>query len=895
MALLKTLGLPPPKAANKSTNKATTTDAETQRARAELERKIAEMARGVAAIADPTTHAEAAAALKAADEMRKKIVAMGDQVGRAERYKKVSDYVEIKVRKKLGAENAEQKKNREDYEKRERAEAAGEEVPEEPHKAGVKLERKLAVKAVAGAGKFGLGGELSQTKESDDGHGGKTKLSGAFGGKVWVESKKEPDKDEYVVSFHFSGSVSAGTEVEREGKASVKGGLSIKTEAEFSISHRFDAEENRRYLADVRRDHPGDWPELELAGKAMRGDLSGPAAEALLAQVRAQGGTVGALKQMKEGDESEAAQTGEVEAEAGVSLGKGGTGVGVQVGTKLVGSLSRKIAREGGKFVITMRSAKAMGTSGGAGVAIAGGGMNVAVSDTLHSSLEIRFELDERHPKFDHRARQILAAHSIEDAKSLRVQVKDVPSYETESSGETREQIDSSSVHAVGLDVEKTSDFTKVVSRGPDGSEVEVYSGSNRLGASAKIGDRRVAGGSTTDELTAGSGNDNEGFGETTSTKRESDYGRSLDKIAETMKKGDMGALVGMATGDTKVLQEKVELKGGAFKDDAYQRLIALAAKGEAAWTQGLRAHGWDADSHTMLDWITVRAKIVDADGDRKRIARALAEFESGVGTGRHETVRVALGETISAFEFPESMAARRPLYDSLVIEDPIEPALSGGDEKVVAAKLRSIVGQLDTLRKELTAAHGREEFRSKSTYLEMCQRVDTRRAEVREAAALVASSAREVEAKAAAAKLPAKERRAAIAKAEGASAADAAKTRRDVLAQRVQDLRNNLNESFQAEAAIFKRWEEDLKGSKALGFLPVGPDLDKLIAHQKQLRELYPKWEEDLAAVRALMKQADSGFGEADLKALPQPRREHYRALRARQPHADWNRPDGV
>ena len=210
------------------------------------------------------------------------------------------------------------------------------------------------------------------------------------------------------------------------------------------------------------------------------------------------------------------------------------------------------------------------------------------------------------------------------------------------------------------------------------------------------------------------------GFGQTTSTSGETDVVGSAKAFVNAVTDSP-GKALGVLTGNEKFMKEKVHQSGVSMSDASYERLVKLAAQSESVWIKF-----WAGSMATLADWRKTRIRIRNApEGDRAEVAAALADFESGSGRGRHETVRAAITGTVVPFEFPDALSSRKPMYESFVLADPIAEALGAGNEAAALAKLGDLVQQMQGLRDDLSKnlkAFGRPE-----DCLDMCDRLDHR------------------------------------------------------------------------------------------------------------------------------------------------------------------------
>jgi len=357
---------------------------------------------------------------------------------------------------------------------------------------------------------------------------------------------------------------------------------------------------------------------------------------------------------------------------------------------------------------------------------------------------------------------------------------------------------------------------------------------------------------------------------------------RATEELVERGRKSPVSTGNDLVKGKAEFSKEVVHVAGAAFSDESYGQLAARAAEGDGKWIKY-----WRGSMSTLADWRAARGRIVAAGQDRQKIAKVVADFEKGSGRGRHETVRNAISGTEVAFELPPSIAARKSYFDSLVVSDPLPGALAARDPAEVVKKLEAIDRQLGGFRNDMSKAEG--EFRELADFQDMAERIDARRV-------AVASALRKARADAKAADDAAKGVNQFTPAGPNASSMDSpeARERMEKLEARILALKQSIGDAYQQEQAHFAAWEENLKGDKLLGFLPTGVDEIKLVAHETQLRKLYPLWDKRREELRQALTEAGKPHDPAEADAV-QPDRARYRALRARDPQVGWQRPDGV
>lgn len=851
MPLLAALGLKP--------TKKLADQAAAAQAKSELLAQMSDVAKQASTVTDAAAKAELLAALKSADGERKAVESLGDQSKRAQKLEEIKKGLQAK------ATAAATKL----------AKAMGRAVKPEEEAQKVKLadgrtmseEAKIAKKAVFGAGKLGVGVEGEYKQEIEDGKGGKVERTAGFGGKGYVEVAEVPYKTpaQFEVKFVFSGEAKLASSKERKtDESSKKAKMSASAEIEFSIKHVFDTREMEAFRQHVKDGKAGAWPELKLAYAVVAGQSD--ALPALVAQVKAAGGSVSGLAGMKEGDEQELS----VKVGAGADVSAGKKGFGFALGVSVNGSVTRSLKREGGKYVFTMTSNQSVTGKGGAGFAQSGAGMIVGKSVNQHEMEQVIFELDESHPKRDEMGKLIMAAKTLPELKALRGRLKDVPSYVTTATGGGTADSTGMSLLGGGLNVEGSSDFTAVKTVGPDGKVSRAYSGSNTAGASASVLGQTVAGATRTDAFVGGAGSDNQGFGQSSETNTETDLVDSAKSLLTSAMDSPLAA-AGKLIGDDPLLKKRVQQEGVVMDDTSYARLVKLAAGPKRDWERY-----WCGAVQTYTDWAATREKVRKAGDDRQAIAKAIAEFEAGSSRGRHDTVRAAVAGTVIPFEFPDALKGRKDLFESLVTSDPLEELK--GDDAARTARLNTLKQQIEGLRNDL-GKHIKE-FRNKDDCLDMCDRLDKQLervvAELRKHAPRPAAKKEKLTSGG-----PAEE---AVSRPDDAEA----QAKREAIEARINALKRKISEAHQVEQATFAQWEKDNQGDTILGFLPTHEDQRKLAGHENELRKLYKKWDGFVAELRQALQEAGKPHDPAEADAVV-PDRKRFTAVWKANPKAGY------
>jgi hypothetical protein len=578
---------------------------------------------------------------------------------------------------------------------------------------------------------------------------------------------------------------------------------------------------------------------------------------------------------MKEGDETVISATGSVGGQVGSSTTRGKAGVGIQMGLSKSGSLERRVALREGKYIITITSTEATEGSMGGAFSYAGVGMNVSRTADKLSGESLTFLIDANDPQRNDRLAKILAARSIADLRGVQAGDEDLHSWHTNTAGQGKGGTTSASAGPLALNLLERGDVTEQVTKGPEGV-TRVFTGTGMSGASITAGQHTLASGTSADQFRGGAGPDNKGFGETTSTRHETDLGRSAEKLIGSVKKAPLGTIAGVFTGNVPIVRESVNQQGAALTDDSYERLDALARQGQGAWGKA-----WNGNLATRAAWMAARQKVIDANGDRQIIAKILAEFEGEPGRGRHETVRTAIGSTAIMFEFPDALLDRKPLFDSLVVEDPVLAAQATSDKATALAKLKDANDKLEGLSNTLDQ-HAKE-FERPSDYIEMRQRIDARKRAVRAEIAMLSELDKSDVAQAGPSRATSTKN---IPQLADSNAENLPKVQENVeRTQEIAEVISRLNSFREIERAVFTAMENEFEGTSLFGYkLPKlsKPDVIALLAQERKLKEAYPKWDQDVALYRKLLEQ--SGDDVAKAEAF-KPNRERYLELDSKVP----------
>nr|MBA2676257.1 hypothetical protein [Ramlibacter sp.] len=740
------------------------------------------------------------------------------------------------------------------------------------------MQAERGASAIGGPGKLGAGANVGMQSRTDYGKGRSATHSAAFGGKAWVEVTEVPFSKpaRFRVVFHVNvaGQVGAGMEQQGRGGTSITAGAAASGSLDLTVAHDFSAEETQKYMASVNAGSGGAWRELRVAQLAAAGSIAD--AQALAGQMRALAGSPAGLAQMKEGDEVALGATGSIEANAGGSAGKG-LNAGLQAGVGKSAGLERSVSLREGKYIVTISSSEGtsgrLGASGGYGVASMG--MSREVRDSR--GMSVSFMIDAKDPNRDARFAEITAAGSMDALTALKGKYPDLVGSRTDSRGSATDDTTTASALGVSLDVLDQGETSEEVTFGPDGV-TRVYSGQGTGGARLRVGDRTLASASDTNAFVGGAGPDNVGWGETRNEQRSLDYGASARKLATNFGKAPVGTAIGVVTGSMPVLQETVQQHGAAMTDDGYAELIGRA-QDPGKWSQA-----WSGSFGTWEAWMQVRHQVLAAGDNRQLIAKAISDFEGKSGGGRSDTVQKALGGTAIVFEFPDSIADQKPLYDALIVGNPLTAAEAAGDGPQQLTRLRADLEKLAALDKKISD-HAAD-FQRPGDFIEMRQRIGERQLTLRGAAAKLQPKAP--------AGAGAKPKAAApdpgvttVPTADETAAQQAEETERRQ--QQIEAATGRLRSYRGVEQGVFSSMEAEFKGYTVMGYeMPKlsQPSVTGLIAQENKLKDAYPKWGKDVALLRRLLTESGGDPSQADAY---RPDRARYLELDRKVPYHSY------
>jgi hypothetical protein len=884
MTLLQVLKLPKPRSlAGANVRPA---PAPTKAEAGDLGKEINEAARFAATLGDDEAKRELAQALKNIQEQSTAAMKLGDQTERDKQIKKAMDAVKAarnkaveKVKAKLASAtsggNAHDAKGNDG-----KAGAASKpDAKPDAKKDAEEKDGKAKLKGtlITDKGKLGAGAGVESELEQKTKKGDVVSCNASFEGKAWVETNPVPysEPPEMQATFHLVVGAKSGAGAKRE-RASGTGGsvkVSASVELELSYKRKMTAEESKRYLDAVKSGGDGGWEELRALQLAVKGSMT--EARALVARLG------GKQREVNEGDEIEQTLSSSIGGDADVSHKRGAFGIGLSVGGSVSGSLSRTIKFDDGQYWITLRAASGKAAKGGAGFSLEGVGMNVTRDGESHESQAVTFVIDPKKPALKPLLEKVMAAATIAQMLDLRAKNPSVASFDVKTKGSSDGASTGASLFGVGLTGSAHGFGSETEIDGPDG-KTKIYAGGNEMGSSAMVGDKPLGAASKTDQFSGGAGADNKGFGETSTTDRHGNLVAGLGALYDKAKKSPLTTAKNLYEGKEELSKDESHQEGSALTDDSYATLARRAQGGKNQWMKY-----WAGDMSAYFDWEKSFAKVRAAGEDRQKIAKAIAEYERGTGTGRHATVEAAIAGTAIVFEFPPTLGSKKAFYDKLIVNDPIPDALGAGAPSEVLKKLEELSRQLEGFRDDMSKS--KEEFGDPARYQNMAARINRRRDDL-------LAAMKPVKAKIKAADDQAKGINQFTPAEPNQSKVDPAKEheRMEGIARHINELKRDIGEAYAEEQRVFARWEVDLKGFTVFGVSISNADVMTLIKHENKLRGLYPAWDQRREDLRKLLGEAGPGFSAAEADAL-RPDRLRYRALRAKGPQAGWNKDDGV
>ncbi|TCO52506.1 hypothetical protein [Actinocrispum wychmicini] len=549
-----------------------------------------------------------------------------------------------------------------------------------------------------GVGVFGSGNRsFSQSRES----GLKTGQTVGLDGKVVTNVSQVPGSDparyQISVTVNLTGKVggSAGGEQASEdqgGKASVGATASGSAAMTGTFVHVFTEAEAQQYLAAVNSKGAGSGPkELQIVELLAKGKISG--ARALLNDVRATWLSADGAAAMKDSDSGEV--TADLKGELGATAGGDMSGFGGKLNVSVTKgrTLKRSVSRKGGKVVVTVSVTDTDGGAigGSASFEAAGGGYQSSSSGTKSQS--VTFTLDPETAAYQQQFDLIAKAGSVEELHHIALVHADLVSADTTSEGYAKTGTTTATVGPVGLELSDTSSFDHSRSSDANGSS-DTYTGSKGGGAAITgPGGFKVAH-TEKDTVSVTVGSDGKGSGDVNTSTSNTDLGGSW----AALKKAASDDKTGLLTGGAKIMQDKTEVCGMTLSDGDFATIAAMAEDIDR-WKKV------EQNPNVYSAWIRTRLVVVGANGDRQKIARALAEYGARNDGATHAIERIVRGvgsaDGGALYDWPGELSTEKSSYSSLITGDPLATVKvqeKAGNNAVALESAKGALAKIDAL-----------------------------------------------------------------------------------------------------------------------------------------------------------------------------------------------------
>lgn len=513
------------------------------------------------------------------------------------------------------------------------------------------------------------------------------------------------------------------------GQSSGKGGGSGFLSAERSYSRAYSApmseSEKNAYLAQVGDGRGGKQPAMPMIALI----ASGRANEAaqMIARTKDSSDAAADFANRVDGDIVEESNDSDVSGGAGASRGGrlGGSldvskGEGVQ-------RLSRRVSAT--EEILTIRVEDRSGGGGG----LSGGYGVAAMGYSRHKNGAVQygvdFRLDPTAANYAALRAEIAAATTVEQLKALQAKYGRLVSGHMSNKSSITDDTVSASVLGFGLDIDGES-FGDEGESFQDGQRTRTVSGGSSIGGSFTAAGVRLNPSKKSDSFAGWVYDDNTGGAEVRTDSTDVDF----QLTAEDMAYRPLTTLVKIATNDKSVVKQRVDSVGETLNDASYDA-INYMAHNRGAWFKA-----WDGNGISQgaaEEWEEIRQDVLAADGDRYKIAKAMAKWQKG-RSGRRGDVERLIGDTGVSFDFPDEIADQKPIYDALVASDPLATARQLAEQGQSAQALQELAAINDRLAKLLDTIQAHVAGSSApGKFAEMQRRIGDRRREVR---AMIAS-----------------------------------------------------------------------------------------------------------------------------------------------------------
>ena len=674
-------------------------------------------------------------------------------------------------------------------------------------------------------GAIGAGGEGQRTMEHTTAGGLQTGAVVGLLANISCNIKAAggtPPQYDLVVSINLGANVSAsagrGGEEGSDRKASVK--VSGSAAVFMNTSHRLGEQAAKAYVESLKAASSGQGNASGPEFKIIRTGLSNGwnAARDLYLGLSAKTGSASDVDAMQAHDSKEIGK----KTSGGASASVDAKGVGVEIGAEKSHDQSMKVTKEeDGSATYETKVGDGTSTTHGAkvSVGVAEGGLSLSKSVTTTAG----YKLSVKPGMKNARALQDQIAKLSSQAE-IDAFAKAHPETVVERTG-VHGEADKTAVSVGVAGVKGNLDFSHGVeeSKTTDASGKVIGTqtkGSNTGGAGVALGKIKVSD-STSEEAVA---------------KTDADGQTTLD-VSKTRTSTDTAKLLGTLplVGDKKK-GALATVTGGGVEEDTDTRDvqgITLGAK-DLDWLASVAGHDMNAwmkacDYDKMRDdWRAAANEVRKAGGGRDAVAKALARFV-GKDTDRAKVINHIVrpaGDTSSGarFEYPQSIAGRRPEYEALILKESqslVAAAAKGGDVAKAQQVGKDLLARLQSLFNGVNSA---SDFVEPAVKEEMLSAIGKRQSRVELAVRALSGDH---------------------------DAAGAAKAQDQADYQRLLDLcirhQQSQNECFdRIEAEYHKRWSKE--------------DAVVIATLIKQIRDLHGLWTKDYDAMAALAQENDWG-----------------------------------
>ncbi len=597
-----------------------------------------------------------------------------------------------------------------------------------------------AIAGPGGVGAFGATGtDLGQTHAKGIKTGQSVGMDGKFVVDVAPVEGKEPPQYRITLTINLGARVGASGGLEKETEAKDKGSVGLSGTASGSVtgtfSHTFSAEETKRYLGDLAaKGAGGAQKELRVLELAAGGSIAD--AQQLLNVLKASVSDADAAKGMAAGDSAEVGATGTLGGKLTAGGNKGSSGVGFEVGYSKSGTLKHTVSRTATQVIVTVAvvGATTSNLGGSASYGVASGGYGVESTDSAGRS--VTFTLDPNDPQYTERFNRIAAADSVTELRLLAGADPMLVGSTTESTGTSNTATTKAGVGPASLEMSETHEHSESTTTDKSGKKTHTYSGGSGGGAAVSVAGGPKISYSTKDTVSGTVGPDNKASGDASTATSETDVGASIDKLKENLEKAPLATTIGLVTGGTQVMQQRMEVAGMKLSDDDYKTISAVA-QDPHAWQKAV------VSPRVFEDWMALRHSIEAAGDNRQEVTRLLAAYaghdDDAAKAVQHIVRPPGSGRGGALFDWPGDLSAEQASFASLVDDDPLGPVHEleqAGKDKVALDAANDLTKKLDDLVAAMQSK--KDKFSDGTAFAEMLGRVASRRGDIAKEAAII-------------------------------------------------------------------------------------------------------------------------------------------------------------